>query len=575
MRSRWLVASVLSLAAAAFADEQIQPEIYTGLSELKAGESQEYMVVAAHPLATEAGLEMLAQGGSAVDAAIAVQLALTLVEPQSSGIGGGGFLMHFDNEANELKMYDGRETAPAAIDPSNFVNPDGSPMGFYRALVGGRSVGVPGVVAAMELAHQQHGKLPWEKLFEPAIRLAENGFPVSPRMHQMISGSRYLRVNDTIENYFFIDGVHALPEGHTLKNPEYAQTLRMIAQDGAKAFYTGEIAERIVNAVNNDPSSQGVMTMADLANYRPVQREPVCKEVFEHRICSAAPPSSGGVTLLAHLRMVELIGRSYQGAQDPQFIADFAGAANVSFADRNQYLADSDFVEVPVEEMLDESYLARRAAILRNAIIEKAEPGEFAVSRITTDSPEQVSTTHFSIVDAEGNAVSMTSSIEMGFGSRVMAAGFLLNNQLTDFDFLPRNTRGELVANRVEPNKRPRSSMTPTVVFTKNGELRLLAGSPGGSRIISYTAQAIANVLLFDMSPAEAVAVPHVIARNTGSVEVETSAGEPYYKADLEEMGFSVRTGHQNSGLHLIERQGDRWVGGADPRREGVVGVPQ
>ena len=568
---RSLVLFVALLSSSIWASDELQPEAYSGISDLKGGTAQTSMVVAAHPLAAEAGYQMLQLGGSAVDAAIAIQLALTLVEPQSSGIGGGAFMLHYDAELESLVMLDGRETAPMTADGSLFLEENGDRMGFWKALIGGRSVGVPGVLAMMAEAHEQHGKLPWETLFEPTIKLAEEGFVVSPRLHLLLSTFPYMDVNPAIKAYFYDSDGEPWPVGFRLKNPDYANTLKLLASEGVDVFYRGQLAEEIVAAVQSDSSSQGLLTLADMQAYQPVERLAVCAPVWDYEVCSAAPPSSGGVTLLQQLSLVERQQADYSGPLDPLFIHHFTAASNLAFADRNMYLADSDFVEVPVAGLLAPDYLDERAELITSEALVSARAGvpDVSLARAYHGSPSQPSTTHFSVVDAEGNVVSMTSSIEMGFGSRVMVGGFLLNNQLTDFDFVPINADGELVANRVQPGKRPRSSMSPTIVFL-DGKPVLSAGSPGGSRIINYTAQAIANVLLFNLTPEAAVAVPHIVARNTSVLELESPGIDAETIDTLEQQGYRVQSGFQNSGLHLI-KIGSSLEGGADPRREGVV----
>jgi len=573
---RSLATFVLSLwILTAWASEDIQPEAYTGLSELKAGEATTAMVVAAHPLATQAGINILAKGGSAVDAAITVQLVLTLVEPQSSGIGGGAFMLHYASEGEKLQMFDGRETAPQQITAEHFLEADGSPQSFWKALVGGHSVGVPGVLAMLELAHKEHGKLPWEALFVEPIALARNGFPVSPRLHLLLTRTKHLAVNPQISSYFFDKNAKPWPIGHILKNPEYAQTLELLAAKGVKAFYQGKLAKSIANAVANDPNNPGLLTEQDLANYTPKVRKASCKEVYEHRICSAAPPSSGGITILQQLAILESLDEAYESPEDPIFLHHFAAASNLAFADRNHYLADPDFLVVPEDALLNGSYLTARAGLITDEALVKATAGspKGAPERLTWKTPEQPSTSHFSIVDADGDVVSMTTSIEMGFGSRVMVGGFLLNNQLTDFNFVPRDASGHLVANSVAPEKRPRSSMSPTIVFNLDGTPKLVVGSPGGSRIINYTAQAIFNVLKFNLTPAQAAATPHITARNNGRLELEVPGFSGEVVDALSAKGYQVSTGAQTSGVHMILIDGERLVGGADPRREGTVGA--
>lgn len=552
---------------------ELQPEADTGLSQLKSGVADEYMVVTANPLASDAAKAILAAGGSAVDAAITAQLVLTLVEPQSSGIGGGAFLMHYQASDKQIEFWDGRETAPAAIDSNHFLEQDGQPMKFWDALVGGHSVGTPGVLAMLEAAHRKHGKLPWAQLFNTPIQLSKQGFSVSPRLHQLLVKTPHMKVNPAIQSYFYQSNGEAWPVGHILKNPSYAKTLQSISDEGTSVFYKGALAEDIVKAVQTDPVRPGLLSLSDLARYEPIQRKPSCLEIRTNLICSAPPPSSGGITTLQTLKILEQLDHTYSGPLDSRFAHDFSAALNLSFADRNKYIADPEFVNVPEAQMLDINYLSQRASLITDQALVKAQAGQFQLNgqRLTYATPEQPSTSHLSIVDRWGNGVSMTTTIEMGFGSRVMVGGFILNNQLTDFNFQPRDERSHWVANRVEPLKRPRSSMSPSLVLDSDRNLKILIGSPGGSRIIAYTSQALANLLWFNLSPAEAVSVPHITARNTGVVEIETSRDSDRLKEDLEVMGYRVKVGAQNSGLHAIERQGESWVGGADPRREGTV----
>ncbi len=570
-----LVFVVLIFGSAANASEDMQPEAYSGISALKAGVSTGSMVVSAHPLATQAGINILSRGGSAVDAAIAVQLVLTLVEPQSSGIGGGAFMMHFSADDHRLIMFDGREQAPSGINEAHFLEQDGTPESFWKALVGGHSVGVPGVVAMMYSAHEKYGNLAWSALFDDAIAHAEKGFIVSPRLNLLLTRTPHLDVNPTIKGYFFNEMGDPWPVGHRLKNPDYAKSLRLIAEQGPDAFYQGEIAQEIVTSVQTDPVRPGLLTLEDLNTYKPQERNAVCSKVWDYTICSASPPSSGGVTIIQQLKILEDLAFDFKDPNSSDYLHYFAASSNLAFADRNRYLADPDFVYVPTVELLNNAYLKQRSLLITPSALVSAEAGlpNGVPERITTRSPEQPSTSHFSIVDASGNVVSMTTSIEMAFGSRTMAGGFLLNNQLTDFDFVPRNEDGALVANSVAPFKRPRSSMSPTIVFDKNNDPMLVVGSPGGSRIINYTSQAILNYLKFGMSAAEAVAQPHIVARNTGVVEVEVPGVSVAAIDSLQARGYQVREGFQNSGLHMIAIERGVLIGGADPRREGTVGI--
>ena len=444
------------------------------------------MIAAANPHAARAGLEMLRAGGGAVDATIAAQLVLTLVEPQSSGIGGGAFLLHYAAAAREVAAYDGRETAPAAVTPKLFLRTDGKPMRFREAVIGGRSVGVPGVLRMLETAHRDHGRLPWKRLFDPAIRLADEGFFVSPRLNKMIRRAKGLDAIPATRRYFLTADGRPLPVGTRLRNPAYAETLRRIADGGADAFYTGEIAADIVAAVRNAPRNPGLLAMPDLAGYRAKTRAPLCRPYREVRICGMPPPTSGGVAVLQILGLLEGFDMGALGPGSADAVHLFTQASRLAYADRRVYLADSDFVDVPVAGLLDSGYLAARRKLIdpsrdMGKAIAGRPPG--ATARLPGEALELVSTSHLSVVDADGNAVSMTTSIESAFGSRVMVRGFLLNNQLTDFSFRP-VIDGRPVANRVQPGKRPRSSMSPTLVLDPDITSDPLPGSGGPSRIL-------------------------------------------------------------------------------------------
>lgn len=536
--------------------------------------TEQYMVAAANSHAVEAGVGILSAGGNAVDAAVAVQAVLGLVEPQSSGIGGGAFMLYFDAAENSIVSYDGRETAPAAAGAGLFLTPKGDRMKFWDAVVGGRSVGVPGVLRMLELAHGRHGRLPWAKLFEPAIRLADVGFAVSPRLNRMIAGDKHLKRYPSTASYFHMANGEPLPVGHILKNPEYAASLRAIAAGGADAFYKGQIARDIVAAVRGAADNPGLLGEADLANYEAKVRSPVCVVYRAHDVCGMGPPSSGGLTAGMILGMLDGfdIGKLAPGSAEAEHL--FIEAARLAYADRELYMADSDFVSVPVEGLLDAGYLKQRSALIDSTkSMGKAsagEPLEKKTERLAPDSALEIpSTTHFSIVDKEGNAVSMTSSIESAFGSRLMVRGFLLNNQLTDFSFLPEQD-GKPAANRVEPGKRPRSSMAPTIVLRPDGSLRLLTGSPGGSRIINYSARSVMAVLDWNMDPQAAVSRPHVVSRN-GTVDLEAGTAAEDLAGDLRMLGHDVKIEDLTSGLHVILIENGWLIGGADPRREGIA----
>ena len=529
-----------------------------------------HMIAAANPLAAEAGREILRAGGSAVDAAIAAQLVLNLVEPQSSGIGGGGFLLHYAGDGGAMVAYDGRETAPAAATPDLFMQADGTPMAFWDAVVGGRSVGVPGLLRMLEMAHRDHGKLPWARLFEPAIRLADAGFAISPRLHALVARDRFLRGTPDAASYFYAADGRPKAVGTPLENPAFAETLRAVAAGGADAFYQGTIARDLVAAVAAVPGNPGLLSLQDMADYRAKRRAVICAPYRAWRVCGMPPPTSGGVTLLQILGMLEpfdLAGLDPASAEAVHLVAE---ASRLAFADRGRYLADADFVAVPVAELLDRAYLRRRAGtIRRDRTIEEAAPGLGARQASMPPQAEPPSTTHLAVVDGEGNAVSMTSSIENAFGSRLMVRGFLLNNQLTDFSFRP-EVEGRPVANRVEAGKRPRSSMAPTLVLGPDSRLLLAVGSPGGSSIIGYVAKTLVAALDWQLDLQAAVNLPHFVNRN-GPTDLERGTAAMALVRDLEALGHTLRFREMTSGLHAIRIAPQGLEGAADPRREGVA----
>lgn len=560
--------------------EGIAPEAATGVFSKNAVYAHDYMMVAAHPVAAQIGAAVMADGGTAADAIIAAQMVLNLVEPQSSGIGGGGFLLYWDAERDDLYSYDGRETAPMEGSDDYLRNRDGSFKSFTEALTGGASVGVPGLLRMLEMVHRDHGALPWADLFRPAIELAEDGFPVSPRMHTLIGETALLDAMEPAASYFFDpESGQPLPIGTRLRNPALAASFRTIAEDGADAFYQGPIAQAMVEAVRNADRNPGALSLDDLAAYKAVRRDNLCLHYRIYRVCGMAPPSSGGSTVLQILGMLEYapqdIRREPPGSADS--IQIFAEAMRLAFADRNRYLADTDFVDVPLTEMLAVPYLSQRAASMDLGSDGKVdrEPGDPVGDRAMLDtrssdrSPELPSTTHLVAVDRNGSVASMTSSIENGFGSRVMVGGFLLNNQLTDFAWRAEND-GVPVANRFEPGKRPRSSMAPTLVFGPGGEPRLALGSPGGSRIIGYVAKTLVGVLDWELSIQEAIEQPHFLNRN-GAMELEDSSVLDSAAHVLELRGYDVARRSMASGLHGVEFSGGVLVGGADPRREGMA----
>ncbi|MBL3586494.1 gamma-glutamyltransferase [Rhodovulum sulfidophilum] len=585
-----LLTAFASTAAAQEAADAVAPESATSAAEAFAGlspearaawdnreagrptEARDWMVAAANPLAVEAGAEILAQGGSAADAMVAVQTVLGLVEPQSSGLGGGAFLLWYDAGTGELTTLDGRETAPLAATPQLFQTPEGEPLAFYDAVVGGRSVGTPGTPMLMEEAHRRWGRIAWPDLFDAGIGLAEGGFQVSPRLAELVASDEdRLRRHPATEAYFFPGGA-PVAAGTELVNPAYADTLRQIARDGSRAFYTGAIAEDIVAAVRGAEDNPGLLSTVDLALYRVKERAPVCAPYRGHEICGMGPPSSGGLTvgqILGLLAPYDLAGLGPEAAESWRLIGD---ASRLAFADRGRYMADSDFVPVPAKGLLDPAYLAGRARLLEgdDALPETApgKPG-WDHARLWADdrSIEFPSTSHISIVDAQGNALSMTTTIENGFGSRLFVRGFLLNNELTDFSFRTHED-GRPIANRVEPGKRPRSSMAPTIVLT-DGKPSLVIGSPGGSRIIGYVAQAIVAHLDWGMDVQQAVAMPHLLNR-FGTYDLEAGTSAEDLAEPLAALGFEVGTRELNSGLHAIS-VGETLQGGADPRREGIA----
>jgi len=498
--------------------------------------AREFMVAAAHPLAVEAGYDVLVRGGSALDAAIAVQLVLGLVEPESSGIGGGAFLLYWSEREHRLTSYDGRETAPAAAKPDRFLDASGAPLAWHDAVLSGRSVGVPGVLRMLERAHSVHGRLPWAELFRPAIDLAERGFAPSPRLQRLLARQKDLHYGKRI--------------GGLLVNTEYATTLRKIAEQGPRAFYEGDIADDIVSAAR---ARGGDLAKSDFTAYRAVQREPVCAPHRVWRVCSMGPPSSGGIAVLQIIGILERTPFAAAPPQSARAVHFFAEAGRLAYADRARYLGDPDFVTVPVERLLAPAYLSRRARLIGERAMREALPGDL-----------EAGTSHFSIVERNGDAVAMTTTIEATFGSGIMADGFLLNNELTDFDFMPGG------ANEVQPGKRPRSSMAPTMVFGPQGELRLIIGSPGGSVIINYVAKTLVGVLDWKLDLQAAIELPNFGGRN-GPLEIESGSRYERLAPALIERGHAVELAPLQSGLYGIERVPGGWRGGADPRREGVA----
>ena len=547
----------------------LTPALAASLEAKSAGrpvQSDHWMIVAANPYAVQAGADVLRAGGTAADAAIAVQLVLGLVEPQSSGLGGGAFVVWYDASTGALTTLDGRETAPLAATPRLFHDENGEPLKFFDAVVGGRSVGTPGTPALLSELHKRWGRADWPALFAPATTLARDGFTVSARMAQSVAADAERLARFPATAAYFLPGGQPVQAGATLTNPAYADTLETLAQNGTGAFYTGPIAQDIVATVQNAPGNPGVLSELDLTVYTVKQRDPVCASYKALQICGMGPPSSGALTVGQILGMLSHHDLS-AGPTDPTVLRLMGDASRLAFADRGRYMADADFVPMPTAGLLDPAYLAARAALLSDTRLETADPGQpkfdHALNWADDEALELPSTSHISIVDQYGNALSMTTTIENGFGSRLFVRGFLLNNELTDFSFRSHKD-GVPIANRVEPGKRPRSSMSPTIVM-KDGKPVLVTGSPGGSMIIGFIANSILAWAEWGLDVQQAISLPHRINR-FGRYDIEDAETAPV----LEAQGYTVKTGPMTSGLGAIEI-GPRLSGGADPRREGVV----
>ena len=605
-----------------------QPEAASGQTARALVLGRHMMAATANPHATRAAFMMLERGGSALDAAIAAQMVLTLTEPQSSGIGGGAFLIHYDARSRLVQAWDGRETAPAAATEKLFEDRDGKPLAFFDAVVGGRSVGTPGVLRMLEAAHAQHGRLPWAMLFEPAIRLSDQGFEVSARLNRLLAIDPHLKRDPTAARYFYDAKGSPWPVGHRLKNPELADTLAQIARRGSLALHTGPIARDIVAAVRSHPINPGLLDERDLAFYRPKVRTPLCSNFRNRTICGMPPPSSGAIAVAQILGVYDAVGapRFASADADPQAegVHVFTQAGRLAFADRNQYVADPDFVKLPTG-MIDPDYLKHRASLIGPRDMGRALPGDPPGAphmRVSEATLEQPGTSHLSIIDAWGNAIAMTTTIEDQFGARLMVRGFLLNNQLTDFSFAAQ-ANGMPVANRVEPGKRPRSSMAPTLVFAQSasaaapvsasdaitappasvrhhqktggssvrsstiaakptadaviapGPLLMTLGSPGGSQIIGYVARTLLATIGDGLDVQAAISMPNLGNRN-GPTELEAGRVSAGLADSLRAAGHEIREIDMTSGLQAIERRCDRagrctLAGGADPRREGLV----
>ncbi|HWK70933.1 MAG TPA: gamma-glutamyltransferase [Burkholderiaceae bacterium] len=552
------------------AKEDFQPEAGTGLGERRLARARDYMISSANPLASQAGARILAEGGSATDALIAAQMVLNLVEPQSSGIGGGAFVVRYDSKQGVVQSYDGRETAPAAAHSDRFMK-DGKAIPFRDAVNSGRSVGVPGVVAVLGLMHERHGRASWASLLQPAIDLAEKGFPVSPRLHALLEDNQALRQQAAAAAYFYDTQGRPWPVGHILRNPAFAALLRSIARDGPQAFYEGKAARDIVGAVASH-AVPGDLSLADMSAYRAKARPPLCAPYKAYTLCGMPPPSSGP---LAVIQMLEILSHTPIARLPPtslEAVHYFSEAGKLAFADRDVYVADPDFIDVPVKGLLDRRYLALRAGLIEaDATMGRAPPGDPAGLKATRGqdaSPELPSTSHVVAVDRAGNVVSMTSSIETAFGSKIFVDGFLLNNQLTDFSLSDVDEQGKPVANRLEPLKRPRSSMAPMIVL-KDGKPFMAIGSPGGAAIINYVAKTLLGVLDWGLDIQQAIDLPNYGSRNRFT---ELEKGRlPGLAPALRAMGHEVREVDFPSGLQGIVLTPDGLEGGADPRREGVA----
>jgi gamma-glutamyltranspeptidase/glutathione hydrolase len=549
---------------------EANPEAATGIYETALVRSKRWMAAAANPLATQAGEQVLREGGSAVDAAIAMQLVLALVEPQSSGLGGGAFLLTYDAAKARVQSYDGRETAPAAADANRFLSA-GKALAFNAAVNSGKSVGTPGLLRMLELAHRRHGRLTWSRLFKPAIELAEQGFPVSPRLHTQIAGNRDLFAQLSARDYFYPAGEPA-PIGYVLKNPQLADVLRRVASQGVDVFYQGDIAKAIVDAVHAHTQA-GDLSLDDLKNYRAKERAPVCSNYKQLRLCGMGPPSSGGIAVLQMLGMLEQHHIDQMMPMSLEAVHYFSEAGRLAFADRERYVADPDYISVPVTNLLEPNYLRSRGAQIDSRVsMGVALPGEglhLSKKRGADNAPDLPSTTHLVAVDGYGNGISMTSTVESEFGSKIFVRGFLLNNQLTDFSLQPKDASGQWVANRVEAGKRPRSSMAPIIV-TKNKQLMMLVGSPGGSSIINFVAKTLIGVIDWNLNAYEAIKLPNMGSRNRDT-EIERGTALETLVPALREKGHRVNVFAMPSGVQAIVRDVSGLTGGADPRREGSV----
>jgi gamma-glutamyltranspeptidase/glutathione hydrolase len=550
----------------------IAPESATGFTEKTVVRASRVMIATANPLATEAGYAILQQGGSAVDAAIAAQMVLGLTEPQSSGIGGGALLLLYNG--TQVVAFDGRETAPAAATPDRFLDAHGKPLALRDAVVGGRAVGVPGVLRMLDMAHKQYGKLPWATLFQPAIRMAEEGFPLSRRLYLLLAADQHLRHIEPTRSYFYQADGTPKAVGTRLHNPDYAHVLQLIAAQGAGVFYRGQLVEEMVQAVRQHPTRPGDLTAADFAAYEAQQRQPLQSAYRGYIVYGMPPPSAGGIAVLQILGILEHFDLQHYSPLAVDSVHLIAEAERLAYADRARYTADSDFVDVPVTGLLDRHYLAARSRLISMTqslgIAQPGEPRHAPATQFGDDCAlELPSTSHISIVDAQGHALAMTTSIEAAFGSRIMVNSYLLNNQLTDFSFVP-TEHGKPVANCIAARKRPRSAMAPMLVFDQQGQFTMVVGSPGGSAIINYVAQTLIAMLDWHLDPQQAVSLPHYGSRN-GPTELEQGCHLEALGPQLEARGHTVALLDMTSGLSAILKTEHGYAGGADPRREGTV----
>jgi gamma-glutamyltranspeptidase/glutathione hydrolase len=569
--TKFLFISTCFLICSGFFDNKdiIAPEPNSGTTPKDSVVTENFMVVTASELSSQAGEYILQKGGNAVDAAIASQLVLNLVEPHSSGIGGGGFFVYYDAKLKKSFFYDGREKAPQHFSSEVFLDDNGNPKEFYEVLDGGLTVGVPSLLKLLKKVHDEHGKLKWFELFVPAIDIAENGFEVSPRLKSLLDESKHIKnFNDTYSYFYETSDIDQVKS--RIYNPVFAETLRNIAENGIDDFYEGKIAADIVDVVNNTEINPGYLTIEDLASYEVVSKDLLCMKYRKYKVCSIPMPSSGGVTILQTLGILENFDLSQMQPDSVESVHIISEALRLAYADRNKYTADDRFVYVPVKQMMSKKYLKQRSFLINidSALIE-VEPGKFTNLANYQQSLDYPSTTHMSIVDKDGNAVSFTSSIQYFFGSGLSTNGFLLNNQLTDFAFMP-SVNGKKVANRAEAGKKPRSSMSPTIVFDENNQLFMVVGSPGGSRIISYVVRTLIAVLDFDVPINDAVAMPNFTKMND-KLELEKGTNIVKYKKLLKQKGHQIEVRDMTSGIHAIVIKDGMLYSGVDPRREGMA----